>query len=80
MPRKIKETIKTEIEKSGAARTVHEISQEIINTVRASVAPVKKERKKRILSDEAKDALRERLVKAREVKASKKLAVPVAAL
>ena len=60
----------------GAVRSVQEVSQEIINAVLSSVAPVKKERKKRVLSDEAKDALRERLVKARQVKADKKK-VPV---
>ena len=40
------------------------------------MAAPKKERKKRVLTDEQKDALRERLVKARASKASKK-SVPV---
>ena len=40
------------------------------------MAAPKKERKKRILTDEQKDALRERLVKARASKAAKK-SVPV---
>jgi len=75
MPRKIKEAVvKTEQEISGAVRSVADVSQEIINAVMASVKPVK-ERKKRVLSDEAKDALRERLVKARSVKAEKKAAL-----
>jgi len=39
------------------------------------MAPPKKERKKRVLTDEQKDALRERLVKAREAKQAKR-AVP----
>ena len=36
------------------------------------MAPPKKERKKRVLTEEQRDALRERLVKARASKASKK--------
>ena len=39
------------------------------------MAPPKKERKKRVLTEEQRDALRERLVKARASKASKKTIV-----
>jgi len=41
------------------------------------MAPPKKERKKRVLTDEQKDALRERLVKAREAKQAKRAVPPV---
>ena len=73
MPRKSKEVPKPELEANGVVRSVQDVANEILNTVRQSVAvPEKKPRKKRVLSDEQKQVLRDRLVKAREAKSAKK--------
>ncbi len=47
---------------------------ETANPAPAPSAPIKPPRAKRVLSDEQKQVLRERLAKAREARAAKKLA------
>jgi hypothetical protein len=60
----------TEAEKSGV-NSVNDVAAKILAAVQSATQPVpKKERKKRVLSDEQKSALNERLVKARAVRAA----------
>lgn len=63
---------KTEAEQAGI-RSVQDVANEILNTVRESVTVAKKPRKPRApLTDEQKQVLRDRLVKAREAKIAKR--------
>lgn len=71
MPRLVK-NVKTSAEKAGI-ESVDQKVKEIKSVIAPDVpVPEKKERKKRVLSEEQKQALRDRLVKAREVRASKR--------
>ena len=84
MPRKIDETQPKPERKLSAktvpkpqaetvVRSVQDVANEIIDTVRSAVTVQKKPRKPRQpLTDEQKQVLRERLVKAREAKQAKR--------
>ena len=72
MPRKSKDALMSTADKVPGIKSVADVAKEILDSVRGQIQPVKAERKKRVLSEDQKAALRERLVKAREVKASKR--------
>jgi hypothetical protein len=69
MPR-TKKIVETIAEKSGIT-SVKDKEKEINQVIQPPEPPAKKERKKRILSDEQKTVLRERLQKARAIKKEK---------
>lgn len=68
-----KKVVETIAEKSGITSVADKVKEikEVQQQVEPPPAPVKKERKKRILSEEQKNVLRERLQKARAVKKEK---------
>ena len=68
-PKLLKE-VKTKAEEAGISSVMAKVSQ--IEKVLNEKLPEKKPRKKRVLSDEQKAVLRERLIKAREVRAGKR--------
>ena len=87
MPRKLSlDSVKTKkleaklpkpvAEVAGAVRNTADVVAEIVSAVKASIAPPpKKPRAKRILTEDQKNALRERLTLARQAKIDKRQAV-----
>ncbi len=74
-----KEFVPTLAEKAGLPSVESKMNEirlviETANPAPAPSAPIKPPRAKRVLSDEQKQVLRERLAKAREARAAKKLA------
>lgn len=65
-PRLLKE-VKTKAEENGIASVSQKVAQ--IEKILSEKLPDKKPRKKRVLTDEQKEILRERLIKARAVRA-----------
>jgi len=61
------------LEQKAGITSVEDKVNEIHKVLTANQPPPKKERKKRVLSEEQKQNLRERLVKAREVRSNKRI-------